>query len=72
MLSAEDIYRTLAELLQREENLIFASEMVQTLSSILLTSKELFTLRIQLKDLATPVILGNRMFVCVYNVRACA
>lgn len=65
MLSAEDIYRTLAELLQREENLIFASEMVQTLSSILLTSKELFTLRIQLKDLATPVILGNRMCVCV-------
>lgn len=66
MLSAEDIYRTLAELLQQEENLIFASEMVQTLSSILLTSKELFTLRIQLKDLATPVIFRNRICVCVY------
>ncbi|KAG7166288.1 VAC14-like [Homarus americanus] len=54
MLSAEDIYQTLAELLQKEENLTFASEMVQTLSSILLTSKELFSLRIQLKDLSTP------------------
>ncbi|KAK7082985.1 PtdIns(3,5)P(2) sythesis regulation factor [Halocaridina rubra] len=54
MLSAEDIYRTLAELLQKEENLTFASEMVQTLSSILLTSKELFSLRLQLKQLATP------------------
>lgn len=55
MLSAEDIYRTLAELLQEEEDLIFASKMVQTLSSILLTSKELFSLRIQLKDLSTVV-----------------
>lgn len=55
MLSAEDIYRTLAELLQEEEDLIFASKMVQTLSSILLTSKELFSLRIQLKDLSTTV-----------------
>lgn len=55
MLSAEDIYRTLAELLQKEENLTFASEMVQTLSSILLTSKELFSLRLQLKDLSTAV-----------------
>ncbi|XP_064122769.1 protein VAC14 homolog isoform X2 [Macrobrachium nipponense] len=53
MLSAEDIYRTLAELLQDEDNLTFASEMVQTLSSILLTSKELFSLRLQLKELAT-------------------
>ncbi|KAK4318257.1 hypothetical protein Pmani_010734 [Petrolisthes manimaculis] len=65
MLSAEDIYRTLAELLQREENLIFASEMVQTLSSILLTSKELFTLRIQLKDLATPE--SCELFVKLYR-----
>lgn len=57
MLSAEDIYRTLAELLQDGDDLIFASKMVQTLSSILLTSKELFLLRRQLKDLSSPVSL---------------
>lgn len=65
MLSAEDIYRTLAELLQKEENLTFASEMVQTLSSILLTSKELFSLRIQLKDLSTPE--SCELFVNLYR-----
>ncbi|KAG0727236.1 Protein VAC14 [Chionoecetes opilio] len=65
MLSAEDIYRTLAELLQEEEDLIFASKMVQTLSSILLTSKELFSLRIQLKDLATPE--SCELFVKLYR-----
>ncbi|KAK8384107.1 hypothetical protein O3P69_016082 [Scylla paramamosain] len=65
MLSAEDIYRTLAELLQEEEDLIFASKMVQTLSSILLTSKELFSLRIQLKDLSTPE--SCELFVKLYR-----
>ncbi|XP_045617468.1 protein VAC14 homolog [Procambarus clarkii] len=65
MLNAEDIYQTLAELLQKEENLTFASEMVQTLSSILLTSKELFSLRIQLKDLSTPE--SCQLFVNLYR-----
>lgn len=65
MLSAEDIYRTLAELLQKEENLTFASEMVQTLSSILLTSKELFSLRLQLKDLSTAE--NCELFVKLYR-----
>lgn len=65
MLSAEDIYRTLAELLQEEEDLIFASKMVQTLSSILLTSKELFSLRIQLKDLST--VESCELFVKLYR-----
>ncbi|MPC44386.1 Protein VAC14 [Portunus trituberculatus] len=65
MLSAEDIYRTLAELLQEEEDPIFASKMVQTLSSILLTSKELFSLRIQLKDLSTPE--SCELFVKLYR-----
>lgn len=65
MLSAEDIYRTLAELLQKEENLTFASEMVQTLSSILLTSKELFSLRLQLKDLSTAV---RHISLCLINI----
>lgn len=65
MLSAEDIYRTLAELLQEEENLTFASEMVQTLSSILLTSKELFCLRLQLKQLDT--VESCDLFVKLYR-----
>ncbi|CAL4118608.1 unnamed protein product [Meganyctiphanes norvegica] len=65
MLSAEDIYRTLAELLQREENLTFASLMVQTLSSILITSKELFSLRLRLKDLSTPE--SCELFVELYR-----
>ncbi|XP_076055843.1 protein VAC14 homolog [Oratosquilla oratoria] len=65
MLSAEDIYRTLAELLLKEENLTFASLMVQTLSSILLTSKELFTLRLKLKDLSSPE--SCKLFVVLYK-----
>ncbi|XP_078062625.1 protein VAC14 homolog, partial [Mustelus asterias] len=43
----------MAEILHREEDLKFASTMVQTLNSILLTSTELFQLRNQLKDLRT-------------------
>eukprot|EP00061_Rhincodon_typus_P014783 g42067.t1 len=43
----------MAEILLREEDLKFASTMVQTLNSILLTSTELFQLRNQLKDLRT-------------------
>ncbi|XP_050729844.1 protein VAC14 homolog isoform X2 [Eriocheir sinensis] len=65
MLSAEDIYRTLAELLQDGDDLIFASKMVQTLSSILLTSKELFLLRRQLKDLSSPE--SCELFVKLYR-----
>lgn len=65
MLNAEDIYQTLAELLQKEENLTFASEMVQTLSSILLTSKELFSLRLQLKELSSPE--SCELFVNLYR-----
>lgn len=63
MLSAEDIYRTLAELLQDGDDLIFASKMVQTLSSILLTSKELFLLRRQLKDLSSPVSVQPLLYL---------
>ncbi|XP_072374677.1 protein VAC14 homolog isoform X1 [Scyliorhinus torazame] len=53
LLNAENIFHSMAEILHREEDLKFASTMVQTLNSILLTSTELFQLRNQLKDLRT-------------------
>ncbi|XP_069757097.1 protein VAC14 homolog isoform X1 [Narcine bancroftii] len=53
LLNAENIFHSMAEILLREEDLKFASTMVQTLNSILLTSTELFQLRNQLKDLRT-------------------
>ena len=55
LLSAEDIYRCCSEILLFEEDMRFASHMIQTLSTILLTSTELFELRMQLKDLKTEV-----------------
>ena len=55
LLNAEDIYRCCAEILQQEEDHKFASHMIQTLSTILLTATELFELRTQLKDLRTDV-----------------
>jgi vacuole morphology and inheritance protein 14 len=55
LLNSEDIYRTLSEILLHEEDLKFASNMVETLNTILLTSSELFELRTKLKDLKTEV-----------------
>ena len=55
LLNSEDIYRTLSEILLHEEDLRFASIMVETLNTILLTSSELFELRTKLKDLKTEV-----------------
>lgn len=55
LLNAENIFHSMADILLREEDLKFASTMVHTLNTILLTSSELFQLRNQLKDLKTPV-----------------
>ena len=55
LLSSEDIYRTLAEILLEENDLKFAALMVKTLNIILLTSSELFELRHKLKELKTKV-----------------
>ena len=52
---ANSVYCTLAEILSAEDNLGFASLMVQVLNMILFTSAELYDFRMQLKDLATPV-----------------
>ncbi|KAG8143784.1 putative Protein VAC14-like protein, partial [Naja naja] len=57
LLNAENIFHSMADILLREEDLRFASTMVHTLNTILLTSSELFQLRNQLKDLKSPVDL---------------
>jgi len=55
LLSAEDIYKTLAKILLEEQNLSFACTMIQTLNVILLTSSELFDLRNKLRHLDSAV-----------------
>lgn len=57
LLSAEDIYKILAKILLKEQNLRFACIMVQTLNIILLTSSELFDLRMKLKDWNSEVFI---------------
>ena len=52
---AHAVYCTLAEILDVEENLMFASLMVQVLNQILFTSTELYGLRLQLQLLETKV-----------------
>lgn len=65
LLNAEGIYKTLAIILSEEQNLRFASIMVQSLNVILLTSSELFDLRNKLKDLETKESCD--LFVCLYE-----
>ncbi|XP_077520952.1 protein VAC14 homolog isoform X2 [Amblyomma americanum] len=65
LLNAEDIYRSLSEILLGRDNLRFAAHMVQTLNTILLTSTELFELRNQLKDLNTKE--SCELFCCLYR-----
>ncbi|XP_053970535.1 protein VAC14 homolog [Hylaeus volcanicus] len=64
LLSAEDIYKTLAKILMDEPNLNFACTMIQTLNVILLTSSELFDLRNKLKDLDS--LESCELFKCLY------
>uniref|UniRef100_A0A8C5WM79 Protein VAC14 homolog n=1 Tax=Leptobrachium leishanense TaxID=445787 RepID=A0A8C5WM79_9ANUR len=65
LLNAENIFHSMADILLREEDLKFASTMVQNLNSIMLTSSELFQLRSQLKDLQTPE--SCNLFCCLYR-----
>lgn len=65
LLNAENIFHSMADILLREEDLKFASTMVHTLNTILLTSTELFQLRNQLKDLQTPE--SQNLFCCLYR-----
>merc|ERR1711915_651701 len=65
LLSSEDIYRSISELLVLEDNLKFARLMVETLSTILLTSSELFELRTKLKELNSKE--SCHLFCCLYQ-----
>lgn len=65
LLNAENIFHSMADILLREQDLRFASTMVHTLNTILLTSAELFQLRGQLKDLQSPE--SQSLFCCLYR-----
>ncbi|KAF2997538.1 hypothetical protein E8E14_005514 [Neopestalotiopsis sp. 37M] len=54
-LSAERIYRTLAECIEKEEDVEFASIMVQNLNNNLITAPELADLRKRLRNLETKL-----------------
>ncbi|KAK9772758.1 putative Vacuole morphology and inheritance protein [Seiridium cardinale] len=64
-LSAERIYRTLAECIEKEEDLEFASIMVQNLNNNLITAPELADLRKRLRNLETKD--GQTFFVALFR-----
>ncbi|KAF8622054.1 hypothetical protein AX15_007205 [Amanita polypyramis BW_CC] len=65
-LNTEKIYRTLAEILEKEEDLEFASVMVQKLNIILITSPELADFRKRLKGVETRQD-GQALFTTLYR-----
>ncbi|KAL4234817.1 PtdIns(3 5)P(2) sythesis regulation factor [Mactra antiquata] len=65
LLTSDDIFRSLSEILVREVDVKFSCIMVQTLNTILLTSSELFELRNQLKDLHSKE--SCQLFCCLYR-----
>ncbi|KIL70288.1 hypothetical protein M378DRAFT_195396 [Amanita muscaria Koide BX008] len=65
-LNTEKIYRTLAEILEKEEDLEFASVMVQKLNIILITSPELVEFRKRLKVVDTRQD-GQAIFTTIYR-----
>ncbi|GFN97370.1 protein vac14 homolog, partial [Plakobranchus ocellatus] len=64
-LSAEAIFRSLAEILTEESDVTMASIMVQCLNTILLTSTEIYELRSQLKELNSEESCS--LFCCLYK-----
>ncbi|KAI9738389.1 MAG: hypothetical protein M1834_008892 [Cirrosporium novae-zelandiae] len=64
-LSAERIYRTLADCLEKDEDLEFASIMVQNLNNNLITAPELVDLRKRLRNLDSRD--GQTFFVTLYR-----
>lgn len=62
-LSAERIYRTLADCIEKEEDVEFASIMVQNLNNNLITAPELTDLRKRLRNLETKVRGGHNCFI---------
>ncbi|KAH9943223.1 ARM repeat-containing protein [Epithele typhae] len=65
-LNTERIYKTFAEILEKEEDLEFASVMVQKLNMILITSPELADFRRRLKSLETRQD-GQALFTTLYR-----
>ncbi|KAJ8468744.1 hypothetical protein ONZ51_g9455 [Trametes cubensis] len=65
-LNTERIYRTFAEILEKEEDLEFASVMVQKLNMILITSPELAEFRRRLKSHETRQD-GQALFITLYR-----
>jgi len=61
-MTAEKVYKTLAELLKDFDDLKFAHVMVNTLNRLLFSTRELFDLRQQLKELKTD---ETRTLFCV-------
>ena len=59
-LSAERIYRTLADCIEKEEDVEFASIMVQNLNNNLITAPELSELRKRLRNLETKVSFHSK------------
>ncbi|KAL1633294.1 hypothetical protein SLS56_002927 [Neofusicoccum ribis] len=64
-LSPERIYRTLADCLERDEDVEFASIMVQNLNNNLITAPELADLRKRLRNLETRE--GQAFFVALFR-----
>jgi vacuole morphology and inheritance protein 14 len=65
-LSAERIYRTLADCIEKEEDVEFASIMVQNLNNNLITAPELSELRKRLRNLESKV--RHRCRVCLHQL----
>ncbi|KAG1901673.1 vacuolar protein 14 C-terminal Fig4p binding-domain-containing protein [Suillus fuscotomentosus] len=65
-LNTERIYKTFAEILEKEEDLEFASDIVQKLNMILITSPELAEFRKRLKSLETRQD-GQALFTTLYR-----
>lgn len=64
-LHTERVFRTLAEILEKDEDLEFASIMVTNLNMILITSPELSDFRKRLKNLETKD--GQQLFIGLYR-----
>ena len=64
-LHTERIFRTLAEILEKDEDLEFASIMVQNLAIILITSPELADFRKKLRNLDSRE--GQQLFASIYR-----
>ncbi|ROT37933.1 vacuole morphology and inheritance protein [Sodiomyces alkalinus F11] len=68
-LSAERIYRTLADCIEKEEDVEFASIMVQNLNNNLITAPELSDLRKRLRNLESKD--GQSFFVALFRSWCC-